>query len=356
MDKIKRAILVSIPMSICNFRCHYCYLSQREECYQNVQPEMKYSPKHVAQALTPERLGGLAYINLCADGETLLTKHIEDYIYELAKEGHYVEIVTNNTITSVLERILSWNKDLLAHITFKCSFHYIELKKKQLLATFASNVNNIWEAGASANIEITPSDELVPLIEEVKEFSVREFGALPHLSIARNDATSEIDYLTEMSMEEYNRIWSQFHSEFWEFKQTIFKQKRNEFCYAGSWMLYIDLSTGFATQCYHSKYRQNIFEDIERPINFLPIGKCLEPHCYNGHMLLTLGCIPNITQVKYGDIRDRVKLDGTHWLQPELKSFLNTTLYENNIEYTASQKVMNSWNIFLSKVKKHIKV
>lgn len=30
---MKKIILIGIPMSICNFRCHYCYLSQRDEKY-----------------------------------------------------------------------------------------------------------------------------------------------------------------------------------------------------------------------------------------------------------------------------------------------------------------------------------
>ena len=91
-------------MSICNFRCHYCYLAQRPESYQGVQPEMKYSPEQVAKALSKKRLGGSAYINVCADGETLLTRDIEVYMRKLAEEGHYIEFVTNCTITPVLKR------------------------------------------------------------------------------------------------------------------------------------------------------------------------------------------------------------------------------------------------------------
>ncbi|MDS0526540.1 radical SAM protein [Clostridium sp. SHJSY1] len=340
MEKIKRAILVPIPMSICNFRCHYCYLAQREECFQNIQPKFEYSPEHVAKALSPERLGGLAFMNFCADGETLLTKDLDKYIYELVKEGHYVEIVTNLTVTSALEKILSWDAELLEKIEFKCSFHYLELRKRNLLETFADNVKKIWEAGASANIEITPNDELIPFIEEVKEFSLANFGALPHLTIARNDNTKRIDYLTKLPISDYDKIWSQFDSEFWRFKKEIFKVKRNEFCYAGDWMLVVNLATGFTRQCYLSNYNFNIFESIDKPIPFRAIGKCNEPHCYNGHALLTFGCIPNITKVRYGDIRNRIKNDGTTWLQPGLYEFFNSTLGENNEEYPQLKKAL----------------
>ncbi|MBD7913314.1 radical SAM protein [Clostridium cibarium] len=339
MDKIKKVILIPIPMSICNFRCHYCYLAQRKECFQNEQPKFEYSPEHVANAMSPERLGGLAFFNFCADGETLLTKDLDKYIYEIVKKGHYVEIVTNLTITSELEKILSWDVKLLKRVEFKCSFHYLELKKRSLLETFADNVRKIWEAGASANIEITPSDELIPYIDEVKEYSLANFGALPHVTIARNDNTKLIEYLTKLPIDEYDKIWAQFDSDFWKFKKTIFKEKRNEFCYAGDWMLLVNLATGETTQCYSGVYHFNIFKSIEKPIPFRAIGKCKSAHCYNGHALLTLGCISNFTEVKYGDIRNRVKNDGTTWLQPELCEFFNSRLWESNEEYSDFQKL-----------------
>lgn len=329
MDKIKRVILLSIPTSICNFRCRYCYLSQRDECYQGKQAEFLYPPEYVAKAFSFDRLGGPCYFNFCANGETLLTKDIEKYIYAIVKEGHYAEIVTNLTITPVLKKILSFEQDVLNRITFKCSFHYLQLKERNLLDVFSNNVNEIWKHNCSANIEITPDDELIPYIDEIKHFSMQHFGALPHLSIARDDRMGH-DYLTKLPIQEYDKVWSQFDSGFWRFKKTIFNQKRNEFCYAGMWSLYVNLATGNAVQCYCSRYMQNVFKDIEKPIDFIAIGKCLDTHCYNGHALLTLGCIPGFTDVRYGDIRNRIKTDGTQWLQPQMLAFLNTKLEESN--------------------------
>ena len=76
------------------------------------------------------------------------------------------------TVTPVIDKILNWPKELLKHIEFKASFHYLELKKRNLLEIYAKNVQNAWKAGASVNIEITPSDDLIPYIEEVKELDV----------------------------------------------------------------------------------------------------------------------------------------------------------------------------------------
>lgn len=329
MDKIKRVILCSVPMSICNLRCSYCYLSQRDESYQGNQVSYSYSPDHVAKAFSKDRMGGTCYVNLCADGETLLAKDIDQYIYAIAKAGHYVEIVTNMTLTNKIDKILSFEQEILNHITFKCSFHYLQLKRLNLLETFANNVNKVWNHNCSANIEITPDDELIPYIDEVKEFSMKNFGALPHLSIARDDRTGH-DYLTSLSIEEYNKTWEQFDSDFWRFKKTIFNKKRNEFCYAGRWSLYVNLATGDTVQCYRSRFNQNIFEDIKKPIDFIAINKCQDTHCYNGHALLTLGCIPGFTNVKYGDIRNRIRIDGKQWIQPDMLSFLNSKLEESN--------------------------
>ncbi len=353
LDKIKKIILMGIPMSICNFRCHYCYLAQRDESFQGCQPVMKYSPQQVATALSKERVGGVAFINMCADGETLLTKDIDLYAKELCLQGHYVELVTNLTITSALDKILMWDKELLKHLEFKCSFHYLELKKKKLLNVFAENVNKIWAAGASANIEVTPSDELIPCIDELKEFSMIHFGALPHLTIARNDRTENIERLTKLSYHDYIDTWKQFDSEFWNYKNEIFGVRQNEFCYAGKWSLYVDLSSGKARQCYCGESLGDIFANLENPISEIPICKCRQPHCYNGHALMTLGLIPYATNVRYGDIRNRVKTDRKEWLQPELKSFFNSQLVETNCELTDFQKFTEEIKCNCAKLKKY---
>ena len=169
-----------IPMSICNLRCHYCYIAQRPVHFQGIQPKMKYTPEQVAYALRQERLGGPAFMNFCADGETLLVKDLDKYVRALVEQGHYAEIVTNLTVTPMLEKFLSWPKELLKRLEFKCSFHYLELKKQGKLELFAENAKKIWSAGASANIETTPSDELIPFINEFKDFSMNTSEHYPN--------------------------------------------------------------------------------------------------------------------------------------------------------------------------------
>ncbi len=191
----------------------------------------------------------------------------------------------------------------------------------------------IWDAGASASIEVTPSDELIPYIDEVKAFSMEHFGAFPHLTIARDDRTKSIDYLTNLSPKEYDLTWSSFDSDFWRFKRSIFGIKQKGFCYAGAWSYYVDMVTGSAKSCYFGNYFFNFYEKVngEYPSpSEHTVGRCPLPHCYNGHALLTLGLIPGLYQTRYGRIRDRKKTDGTHWLQPELSLFFDTKLEESN--------------------------
>ena len=90
-----------------------------------------------------------------------------------------------------------------------------------------------WEAGASITVEITPSDELEPYIDEVKEFSIKHFGALPHITIGRNELKPGYVRLTKHTEEEYNKIWGQFDSELFRFKTHIWEKKIKDFCYAG---------------------------------------------------------------------------------------------------------------------------
>ena len=128
------------------------------------------------------------------------------------------------------------------------------------------------------------ADELIPYIDELKSFSMEHFGALPHLTIARDDRTAGIDYLTNLSIEEYDKVWSQFDSGFWKFKKSIFGIHQGDYCYAGLWSMYIDLTTGEALPCYCGHLLHNAFEHPEKPLDWCPVGKCPIAHCY--HCLL----------------------------------------------------------------------
>lgn len=338
MDKIKRYIDCYIPTETCNLRCHYCYISQQKKFNKKL-ASFSHSPETIRKALSKERLGGTCLLNMCAGGETLLSSEILPVVKELLMEGHYVMIVTNGTITKRFEEIATWPKELLKHLFFKFSFHFLEMKRLNWMDRFFSNVQMMKEAGASFTVEITPSDELIPYIDEVKTISMEKMGALPHITIARDDRTNGIDVLSKLPFNEYIKVWGQFDSALFDFKTTIFYKKRKEFCYAGDWTGYLNLDSGSLRQCYCGKTIDNIYHNLDQPLHFEAMGcECSIAHCYNGHSWIALGDIPSITAPTYAEERNRVCTDGTEWLKPEMKSFMSGRLYEQNKEYSAVEK------------------
>ena len=297
--------------------------------------------------------------NLCAGGETLIAEEVIDVTKEILKQGHYVMIVTNGSLTNRFEKIAEFPKELLKHLFFKFSFHYQELVRLKMLDRYFENVKMLQEAGASFTIEITPSDELEPYIDEIKNVMMEKMGALPHITIGRKDS-DDIPPLTNHEFKDYLDIWKQFDSDLMDFKKDIFGKKRNEFCYAGEWSCYLNLVTGDLRQCYCGIKLDNIYKDINKPIKFLPIGcNCTQPHCYNGHAFLSFGDIPEMKTPTYDKLRNRVQSNGIEWLQPEMKAFMQSKLVESNKEYNEEEKKkinkINKRKIYIERLKRKLK-
>jgi len=266
MEKIKRFLDIAIPVTACTLRCDYCYITQNH-LFEGKLPKFKYSPEYVRKALSKERLGGTCLLNMCGAGETLLAPNIVAYVRELLEEGHYVAIVTNATTTNAFEEMKTFPRELLAHLFFKFSYHYTQLKERNLLERFFGNIRMMRDAGASFTLEATPSDSWIPYIDEMKRVAIDNVGALNHVTVARDQRDKRrLPILTSMSREEYVKTWAVFDSELFDYKMSIFEVKRHEFCYAGAWTLWLDFLTGDAKQCYKSDFHQNIYEDLSRPI------------------------------------------------------------------------------------------
>lgn len=357
MNGIKRFITCHIPVSACNFKCMYCYIGQIQENKGEI-VDFAASPSKIAAKLSPERLGGFCYFNLCGNGETMMHPQLIDFVYELTGMGHYVDIITNGTLTNKFDKLLErLDSDRQSHLFVKFSFHYLELKRTGLVSKFLENVNKIKKSDISYTIELTPHDELISYIDEIKSYSLENFGALPHITVARNEATENIELLTKLSKDDYKKTWEQFDSSLFDFKFEIFDKKRYEFCYAGLWSLEIELSTGDYYQCYRGKKLGNLLND--EPMKFIPIGLCNLPHCFNGHAFLAYGDIPELCTPTYKDERDRVVEDGTHWLKDDCQTFFSTKLYDNNERLTEEEIIKaikaSKRYIFCSKIKERLK-
>lgn len=338
MDKMKRFVDCYIDTETCNFKCHYCYIAQKNRFSKKI-TKLKHSKEEIRKALSKDRMGGICLINLCAGGETLLSDDIVPLIEELLKEGHYVMVVTNGSFKKRFKQIVEIQKDLLERLFFKFSFHYLELIRLNLMEQFFSNINLVRNAGCSFTLEVTPSDELISHIDDVIKISNEKLGAPCQITIARDDRTKGIEILSEHNFEDYKKIWSKFNSDLFDYKKDIFYKKRKEFCYAGDWSIYLNLSTGDVFQCYNSRVIDNIYKDINKPIKFEAIGaNCPMAHCYNGHAYLALGDIPELDAPTYSKLRNRIDENGNEWLSEKMKFFMEQKLYENNIEYNEKQK------------------
>lgn len=357
--KIKKFIDIYIPTTVCNLKCHYCYISQLNNCGDKV-ATFSHSPSEIRAALSQKRLGGVCMLNFCAGGETLLSDEVLPIVRELCTEGHYVMVVTNGTVTKRLSELEKWPKELRHHLFFKFSLHYLELLRLGLLDRFSDNVNKVRNMGYSITVEITPSDELIPYKEQLKMYCMDNFGALCHCTIARDDRKKGIDILSQYSIEEYNKLWDEFGSELFRYKMGLYQKKKNEFCYAGAWSYYINLKSGAVKQCYCGEIIDNIYKNVDIPLNEIPIGHhCTLSYCYNGHAFLGFGDIPYLDNVTYTSMRNRVTNKGTEWLEPEMKEAMNSKLVETNGEYSAiGKKIVDLENFafkYKHKAKKAIK-
>ena len=142
---------------------------------------------------------------------------------------------------------------------------------------------------------------------------------------------------------EFRKIWSSFEAPMTQFKLDVIGEKRKEFCYAGSWSLFVNMYTGESQPCYWQPYNQNIFKDPLKPIKFVPVGHtCTQPYCTNAHAHLCWGIIPELKSPKYSEMRNRVMSNGDEWLTQECKTFFESKLYESNKPYTKEQQMVHT--------------
>lgn len=318
-------------ITACNFHCSYCYVWRRFG-FENGIVLSEHSPGEIRSRLSREKTGGTCFINLCARGETLLCPEVAELVYELLEEGHYVSVVTNGTVTKSIQRILSFPKALQRRMFFKLSFHYLELKKRSLFDLFWNNVNAIRDSACSYTLEITPSDDLVPYVDEIRNmFERKADGALPHVSFARDSTRIDYDILSDYTVEEYNRIWGQFDSEMFRLKSDYYNQKIEEYCYAGQWSYLVNLLTGDIKSCYRQDVIGNLYSPSFEGFPDAPVGHdCHMAYCFNNHAFLAWGTVPEIRCQNYLAMRDRVDRNGKHWVKEPVRSFMKDKLYDTH--------------------------
>lgn len=325
---MRRFIECLIPITACNLKCSYCYIIQ-EGRRKNEKAHFQYSPDHIGKALSIERLGGVSLISITGSGETLIPKELPIIVAEILKQGHFVNITTNGTLSNQMRAVLDATKEFHAHLHFSFSFHYSELKKKNLIETFFNNIRMAKESGCSILLQINLSDEYFKDWDEIKRLSYENVGALPQVALTRDESTGEYRILTRHSESEYIAKAREMKSPLFEYTLKNFNVKRTEFCHAGLWSAKLNLATGEMTGCYGNGIRQNIFKDINKKIEWAPIGNnCCFKYCFNSSHFLSQGVIPCFSpDISYGSLRNREEAE---WYTQEMKAFLYRHLYEFN--------------------------
>ena len=324
---LKKYVGIHYPATVCNLKCPYCYVGKLDG-FRTLE-KLEHEPEFIRWCLSQKRLGGRALIGICGSGETLLGDRIIEVSLELLKEGHFIHIVTNGTLGDRMGELIKRANKHAYQILFKCSLHYNELKKQHKLDDYAANIKKIVDSDASYTIELTADDSYIPVIDEIKLYCLHKFGALPQVTIARDDTKTDIPIMTNLALEEYYDTWKSFNSKLFEVKWNYYKKKIKN-CDAGNSSLYIDLLSGNIMKCLHMPVVGNIYDTHMDTICCERVGnECELPYCYNNHAYLTLGVCEDIKTYSYADVRDRTTKDGCHWIKTDFRKFIGQKLYEN---------------------------
>lgn len=337
MEKIKRFVECLIPVTACNLRCEYCYIIQEGRRSNNM-PKMRYSAEQIGKALSVKRMGGVCYFSICGAGETLLPKETVEIVYALLKEGHFVNITTNGTITKRFNEITEFPQEYLERLHFAFSLHYLELKQRDLLDCFINNVKKMREMGCSYLIQMNLYDGYIPYMQEIEQFCLNHFGAKPQVAATRDESCNTFKLYTHHSTSEYKTIGMQMDSPLFEFTMKNFMVRRKEYCYAGDWSFILDLDTGIMRRCYNKPFGVDIFADPQKPISFEAVGrKCGCEFCVNSSHFLSLGVIPELNTPTYASLRNR---NEANWYSKQMNEFLSGKLADSNQTYSTIKKAI----------------
>ena len=338
MEQIKRFFECLLPVTVCNLKCSYCYVIQRDNRLMKA-PKLKYSPEVIGKGLSKERLGGTCYFSICGAGETLADEVALDISREILKQGHYINLTTNGTLSQRFDKMLLWPQEYVNRTQVAFSLHYLELQRVKKLDAFFDNFIKMRNRGFSTLLQINLCDEYVPYWDDIKELCIERVGAAPQVAATRREEelSKKVELLTDLSKEEYVAIGNQYESPLFDFTMQNFMRKQNKFCYAGDWTGALNLGTGVLSRCYASNIRQDIFKDISKPIDFQAIGcHCDALFCMNSSHFLSLGAIPDLDTPTYLDLRDRPE---ANWYSDSMKLVLSKKLSDANEQYGALEKL-----------------
>ena len=259
-------------------------------------------------------------MSFCGAGETFLCKEMTDIVAYTLRQGNFVNVTNNGTISRAIETLTSLPDDLSSRLVFAFSFHYNELKNRNLLSTFAANVKKVIASKASFTVQLNLYDGYLPYLDEIKNFCMENFGALTQLALTR-DQRHGMKLYTAGDLAAYRKLGAEFHSPMFEFSCDNFLVSRaKNFCYAGQHSWRLDLATGALRRCYFERDTFNAYDDLDRKIPLKPVGRhCGDRYCVNAIHFMALGNVPEINCPSYAQLRDRPEAG---WYKQAMKDAL----------------------------------
>ena len=356
-NEVKKTITVYVPGSSCNLRCEYCYVSQCLDESHIEKASFMYPLEHMIKSFDPKRIG-IANITVIGRGETLLPKEVVPFIKGLLSYGHWVEVVTNLTLTYRINELLDVkDKSILKHLLVKGSLHWKELKNKNLVDVYFENMCKVIASGASSYPFLVICKAYMPYLDEIRQVCLEKIHALPQCSPCivydgKDDIGRGGIYTTEPVCDEkfVKKIDDLFQSEIFKICIKMLEvDPKKVFCYAGVYGFGVDMRSGYMVKCHNVPANRNFFENIKSDVSLLPVGcDCGISSCALQYNFVAQGFIPEVDDTKYyGEI---LKKEGC--IQPEFLHAVSVKYHENKGVFTKQQErdyIIEGYNHLLEK-------
>ena len=233
----------------------------------------------------------------------------------------------------------------MPHLFFKFSFHYNELKRRNLIDIFFSNISYVKEKECSFTVELPAYDGFIASREEIiKICKERLENEVCHVTVLRDESKTDFSVLSKYDdFMTYKEIWEPFHSALFDIRADVLEKKYKGFCYAGEWTFTANIETGEIRQCYYERVLDNLYANPCSKLNLCAVGNhCHASYCYSCHAFLCFDVMPELqVKMRYDQTRDR----DNKWLTTDMKLFMSQKLSENNAEYKLEeQQLVNETN------------
>lgn len=305
-DKIVKTITVFVPGSMCNLRCHYCYVSQCLDESHLEKPSYDYPLETMIKAFSKKRLGGLAEITVISNGETLMDDTIIPFIHGLLKEGHVVTLVTNLTLNNKIDQLLDFPQEYLKRLIVKGSLHWLELKRTNKVDDYFNNMKKVLSKGASSYPFLVLSEDYMKYVDEILETCKEKIGTTPHCT-----PNFTFDEKTDLKRGGAIKTSPGCTKEFVDYVDKNFDSRifdacvkyididpKKTFCYAGDWSFNVSLKDGAMKKCHGCKPEANFYENLDKLPKLSPIGtNCQIASCALQYNFVAQGLLPDAPQV-----------------------------------------------------------